>query len=174
VATVNGRTTSKSGSASVALLWVCGLLLCLAAVIVGVIAYLVHRGADYRAPRVLPNGYTVARYTHQGAQGWGMTAPNNPYASVPMVDADGKEILGNSWEVTRLAISGDVVVTIGEASLSLRQYVDVAFELNTRTGKMTLLSSVVAAEQRVEELKLSPTGGGWVDIDALPRAPKAK
>ena len=51
---------------------------------------------------------------------------------------------------------------------------NIAFELDTRTGKMSQLPGVAAAEQRVEELKIGPSGGGWVDIKALPQAPRPK
>lgn len=141
---------------------------------VGLVSYLVDRGEYLRAPRVLPNGYTTARYTHEGNRGgWGLTPPGYPFGKVQPVDADGNEV-AEFWWVERMAIGGDTLVVVGKCEPSLRKFDVVVFELDTLSGKMKMLPSVAAAEQRVEELKFGPSGGGWVDLQGLPRAARKR
>jgi hypothetical protein len=166
----------KGGSSSVALLRLCGLLFGVVALIVAAGWYVVRQRDDLRRPRVLPGGYTIARYTHQGADGsWGITPPGKPFDSPVLLNADGSEESA-FWCVTKLAIAGDMLIGTGRLSSSGGE-LPIAFELDTRTHRAVKLQNAWEADRRLAELMFEQppdAGTGWVDIYELPRAPRQK
>lgn len=144
-----------------------------AVIVVVPLVYLVRRGADFRAPRLLPGGYTVARFTHEGADGtWGLSPPGDPLAFVRPVNADGSDDT-TFWLLKRLAIAGDRLVVEGTWQPHNGKPSMFAFELDTRTKRVTMLEGVAEAERRVEQLRGEHRTDGpeWTDLESLPFAP---
>lgn len=170
---MKGRTAGYHGSLLTAL--GIALLVCIGVAAL-VIALLVRRGADLRAPRVLPGEYTIARFTDEYAGGsWGIASTARPLDRPVLINADGSEDL-SWWAVTRLAIAGDVLIGTGWEDESGRK-VPIAFEFDTRQQRVVKLGGAADAERRVVELRFGQpvgTDAGWVDIYALPRAPRPK